>query len=80
MFQRFRAARALRRFSYRTVAVAMVDGGSVQGVLMDAHGDVLVLTQASMQTPDLGTVSLDGLVVLDRRQVRLMQVLDGAYG
>jgi small nuclear ribonucleoprotein (snRNP)-like protein len=79
MFRRFRSNRALRRFSYRSISVVMLDGTTIRGVLHDSHGDVLVMLQASTPTPERGDVPLDGLTVIERRHVRFVQVLDPQY-
>jgi len=59
----------------RRVLVNLASGRTFGGVLWCETGDWLVVRDAEMMEPGREAVSVDGEVVLDRRQVEFVQAL-----
>jgi hypothetical protein len=58
----------------KRVVVVLVDGESMQGVLLRRSGPLLVLSGAAVQSP-AGAVPMDGVVVVERSRVSWVQVV-----
>lgn len=63
-----------RSVTRRRVVVALQSGDAVQGVLLRRSGPLLVLSGASVQSPQ-GPIPVDGTMVVERSQVIWMQVV-----
>lgn len=65
---------AFRRvITRRRVIVNLVDGNSIDGVLFDQDGPLLVLKNATYLAPDTTPTQLDGDVVVERDRVLFIQ-------
>jgi len=57
--------------------VTMHDGGTFEGLLVDADDRVLVLVQASSLSPQGARIGVDGALYLERREIAYLQRPDG---
>ena len=57
--------------------VTMHDGGTFEGLLIDADDRVLVLAQASSVSPQGTRIGVDGALYLERREIAYLQRPDG---
>jgi len=62
------------KLTRRNVVVHLTDGTSLSGVLLEVHGDCLVLTAARVLADD-GSVAVDGETVIPRTRISWMQDL-----
>lgn len=76
------ARRWIEKMTRRSVVVHLRDGASIRGVLVEAHGDCLVLTAAEVLAtgPGEGPVPADGRAVLPREGVSWIQDLTPGEG